>query len=112
MGLDGGFLGKITDEIEHGVKDALEGAEKLVDKLPQDGQDVIHNAERDLKGKRDEISALVIDWLVERITPKSFNDIVRPIVIAVLRGLATKRFKEDAAEADKAEASSPQAVAK
>ena len=99
MGLDGGFLGRITDEVEHEIKDALKDAEKLVDKLPPDVQEVIHSAERQVKGKRDEINALVVDWLVERITPRSFNDLVRPIVIAALRGLVTKRFKEDDAEA-------------
>lgn len=102
MGLDGGFLGRLTDEVEHEIKDVLKDAEKLVDKLPPEIQDVIHDAERKVKGKRDEINALIIEWLVDRITPKSFNDLVRPIVIAALRGLAAKRFKEDEAEADKA----------
>ena len=94
-----GLFGKITDEIEHEIKDGLKDAEKLVDKLPQEVQDAIHDAERKVKGMRETIYPAAAEWLAEQITPKGMNEFVRALVMGAIKSLAVKRFKEDDAEA-------------
>ena len=94
-------IGKaLVEAVKDGIRNARNGAEDFVDKLPQDLQDVIHEAERELRDKRDEFAAEGIELMVALYIPKGYAGFTRALAEWALRRILTDRANEDAKTAD------------
>lgn len=80
------------NDLDDRFKEIVKAGKKLVDLLPQDQQDAIHEAERNLREKRDEYVNEAIDWLLDAIIPDSYQGLVKAILTIVLRKVLLDKF--------------------
>ena len=80
------------NDLDDRFKEVIGAGKQLVDLLPQDQQDAIHEAERNLRDKRDVYVNKAIDWLVDAIVPESYEGLVKSILVIILRKVLWDKF--------------------
>ena len=86
------------NDLDDRLKEAIGAGKKLVDALPQEQQDMIHAAERQLRDKRDAVLAKIVDWLLDAIIPENYQGLAKAILAVILRKVLTDKLLSEVAK--------------